>query len=409
MANSAAAGVQPRPSRRFRRRATLGLALSAGLLPLAAIPFLPASEHDAASPVGVSTADAATTCILPKVADVNPAAVPPCSTIQPSTTKPPPPPDWSANIGLDAEGPFAQPLTATRSYIDPSTNPPTVTAAGSTSVTLTTGLGLGLGSVAFNGQPQPNGTQFALRLQEPGVAGPLCRIEPTGNVPTGGKISSLVGPAVVETADDLQSLASTLTGIEPLPGLGTFTVTAAQLTPNAKGLMLGAQGTVVIPDPNKPGVTYTFNATYSLNLVLSPSTDPNVLKVVGVTDPDPGTMAFTWAQNPLPPNPDVTLRFLQTAAQKNLQFFTPIIAEQKVNDTFNGMHDVRWFTTQGFSPSVRSVTASTTGLSVVPTFCRWDPHSREPDVTAGGSSSRRTSSGRAAGTGSAFRESVHAD
>jgi hypothetical protein len=84
-------------------------------------------------------------------------------------------------------------------------------------------------------------------------------------------------------------------------------------------------------------------------------------------------MAFTWAQNPLPPNPDLTLSFLQTAAQKNLQQFAPIIAAAKVNATFNGEHDVRWFTSQGFSPSVRSVSASSAGLSVVPTFCRWDP------------------------------------
>src|SRR5262249_40607242 len=85
-ADPAAPIAQPRPSRRLRRRTKLGLALSAGLLPLGAVPFLSTSGNDVASSLGASAADAATTCVLPQIVAQNPAAVPPCSTIQPSTT-----------------------------------------------------------------------------------------------------------------------------------------------------------------------------------------------------------------------------------------------------------------------------------------------------------------------------------
>jgi len=294
---------------------------------------------------------------------------PPC--VVPDPPPPPPHASWRVNVASLVQDPagLAGTVAADRTYLSYPVLEPAVRAkvVGPTLPgpwTQPAGTAtLSGGTLTFPSIALPSGSTMVLRLREAGAPGSLCRTRPTAPLPPNGQPLHLLVPAPsITNAADLSSMVSGFRGPQTgLPTGVTLDITATTLTPRTNGLELWIQGTLGV---NEMRLTLG----YRLLLNLDPVNGTDVSKVLSVRAPGPGTVDLTWIGTP-PANGDNIRLFIAAVLEGQLRSRVVSAATPLVNDQVLGRHDVRWWTEQGFTLSVRRVAYSATGLTISPSLC----------------------------------------
>ena len=323
-----------------RRRRRLALVLASVLLALAAIP-LAQSMASALPPI----------CQPQIAADAAPANRP--CTDPPDDPPPPPPDEWNVNalLLLQDPGGYTGPVVADRSW----NSSGTLTPAGSVALAGT--------AFHFPDEALPAGSAMTLRVREEGAPGSLCRTSPVAPLPPSWTPLHVLVPAgITKTPADLDGLVSSLVGPQSgLPAGVSLAITSAHLTPQADGIMLALQGTIDAGDLHMA-------LGYHILLNLDPVTGPDLSQVLSVRAADAGTVDVSWVGTP-PANGDYLLAIAKAVLSGELHSRVLAQADPLVNSNVTSLHDVRWWTDQGFSLSVRRVTYSSSGLTVYPSLC----------------------------------------
>jgi hypothetical protein len=362
--------------RRGSRRRRLGVTIAAAAVVIAlGLSFgLPGLSGSASGLPPVGTDPLPTSPVLPICPN------PPCGTTP--TTDTPPPPTWdvqsmilnedTGTVGAPTADRFFTPTpifqqaasverakTASASAIVIPPGPWDPVPAGSSGLI---GPQLG-GRFSFPVQALPSGSTMSIKVREAGVPGLLCRTREVSPLPTSGTpLRILVAPAIVESPAALQAMVANFKGAVPTPAGTSAGILAASLTPQSNGLSLSLLGVLKVG-------TYNFIFAYKVLLTLTPVTSGNLGAYLTVQTPSPGTLTLAWF-GPAPAGGDFIKALVAAAAEPQLRAAVPPQATPIVNNAVNAMHDVKWWTEQGFSLSVRKVAYSTTGLSVSAAVCR---------------------------------------
>jgi len=326
------------------------IASTAGALPPVCQPQIAA---DATSGVAPGAAAANRPC-------TDPPDDPPSTTTPPTTTPPPPRPDWTTNVSVLAQDAWFSPLTygswARSDVFSPSFGGVSWTNPAQNEGTLT-----------LAGKDLPVGGTIGFGLFELGSSGRLCRSAPRGDVsPSGGSVHVLVAPTMSTGPDALATIADGFVGrVSPDPDEDTqVTITSASLDPQSGGLLLTLHGTIwrdiQFPLPNFDG---TF--TYTVMLHMAPSVSIDDLHQVMTVWADTGNLDVSgdgitddielWFGNNMEPT------FRSAVVDKT----TAAVNDRVANDP-----QVSWFTSLGYSVSVRSVDISPSGLAIEPSLCK---------------------------------------
>jgi hypothetical protein len=217
----------------------------------------------------------------------------------------------------------------------------------------------------FPPDPLPANGEMLLRVREAGAPGSLCRTRPVAPLPPSGtKLRILVAPPIAKSATDLNALVASFQGIQSGTPAGVrVNITSTSLTPQADGLHLRLRGTLLVNN------VWHLRFDHRLRLNLTPLNGTDVNQVLTVQSSDPGTLALQWIGTP-PANGDAILTLVQASMKPQMRSTVLSKAGPLVNSNVTSLHDVRWWTEQGFSLSVRRVTYSTTDLKVYAALCR---------------------------------------
>jgi hypothetical protein len=357
---AAAAAPTTTPPRRRRRLGLAALAtvgLGAGLVPVA---------------LSGSGAGAIPVCPQPAV-----VGCPPDPTEPPP---PPPPPSWRVVVRtLMQDTGFTGPVDASRYWLEspvitpdpPISNAParlaippihfpvTVTPAGTATMEPS-------GVVKLPVIPMPSGATMALRLAESGSPGSLCRTKPVSPLPaSGGGLHLLVPKPVQKSATDLRAMVQSFKGVQTGTPAGTkVNVTATNLVPLSTGVELRLRGRIDV------GTALHFNFYYRILLDLNPNNSVTQTgQAMTVAAPNRvGSISLSFIGTP-PPNGAAILAQARPQVRDQMRAAVMSKATPAVNASINGIHDVKFWTDQGFTLSIRRVGYSTTGLAVYPSFC----------------------------------------
>ena len=325
------------PSTSRRRR----IALAFTMLLLAA----------AAIPMAQSMASALPPVCQPQVAAAA-ATNRPC-TDPPDDPPPPPPDEWNVNAMTLVQDPggFTGPVVADRSWTSSGMQTPAGTVALAGTV------------FHFPDEALPAGSAMTLRVREDGAPGSLCRTSPVAPLPPSWTpLHVLVPSGITKSPAELDGLVSSLVGPQSgLPAGVSLTITAAHLTPQADGIMLALEGTI------DAGALH-LALGYHLLLNLDPVNGPDLSQVLSVRAAGAGTVDLSWVGTP-PANGDYLLAIGKAVLGGELHGRVMSQAGPLVNSNVTSLHDVRWWTDQGFTLSVRRVTYSSSGLTVFPSLC----------------------------------------
>ncbi|MGZ4705683.1 MAG: hypothetical protein ACXWCM_12510 [Acidimicrobiales bacterium] len=322
------------------RRRPIALALVAMLLIAIAVP-LAQSMASALPPV-----------CQPRIATAAAATNQPC-TDPPDDPPPPPPDEWNVNTLLLVQDPagLTGPVVADRFWNASGT----VTPAGS--------VGLAGAALHFPDDPLPAGATMTMRVREDGSPGSLCRTSPVAPLPPSWtSLHVLVPRPTTESPAQLDALVAPLVGPQTGLPLGiSLNITTAHLTPQDDGIMLAIAGTIDAGDNH-------MNFGYHLLLNLDPVTGPDLGQVLSVRAADAGTVDLSWIGTP-PANGDFLLAIGRALLGPQLKDQVLAQAGPVVNSNVTSLHDVKWWTDQGFTLSMRRVTYSSSGLTVSPSLC----------------------------------------
>jgi hypothetical protein len=331
---------------------------------------------------------------LPSAADavaarpaVPPTAPPTTDPTTPPTLPPPPPPpsDWRVRVEDLVQDPNVGAISADRFWLTlpiltqgssatapagpaaatPGWLPPIVwdpVPAGSAP--------LAYDELRFPVIPPPQGASVALRVKEAGAPGSLCRTKAKSPVPeTNQSLLHLLVPGPISTsAADLNAMVQSLGGPQTGTPAGTKVyVFSASLVPTPAGLQVQLKGII---SAEQAGTTVVFFFDYTVPLNLNPVNGITDTRVLTASAPNAGTLALTFFGTP-PPNGDF-IKFIATGIMEpQLRAAVVSRATTTVNEKILGMHDVKWWTEQGFTLSIRKVEYSANDMKVHPALCRW--------------------------------------
>jgi hypothetical protein len=363
--------------RRLPTRAKLAVALAAAMLPIGAVPLLQSTVPEAAPSLGLASADAATTCVSPPLRGAQPAAVPTCpppssASIPPTSATTPDQATWFSIVSLLDQDPggLVGPVTADRSYLSGAT----ATPAGSSNLLFDLGLTYDRGDLTFTGNPQPAGTQMAVRIHESASTGSLCRLtQPVGVVPSGPQTPIIAGAPTAVPKASLDLLMSTAKGaVTTVPPGWIMHIASTNIESiDAAGMHVTVTGDLSTPNINtSPQSVYAFNFTYHIVVALSPNNGPVLANVLTASVPNAGTLELQWQQPPTDPQAEFIRRIIQIIAEPTMRPIVPTRIEPVLNSVVLAEHDVRFFTEQGFSLSMRAVTFNPGGAALSTSFCR---------------------------------------
>jgi hypothetical protein len=214
------------------------------------------------------------------------------------------------------------------------------------------------------GQSLPAHASVQLRVLEQDAPGVLCRTPKRSPLPASGvQLHILEAPAVSKDADDLSAMVSSFGGpVAGLPSNVSVDIASASLSPQADGLGLRLQGALTVNE-------WDFDFDFRLRLTLVPQTGLNTAQVLSVDAPDPGTADLTWVGTP-PPDGDALIAFLKPQVETTMRDKVLAQARPLVNTNLVDSHDVRWWTEQGFTISIRRVVYSAADVKVYAGLCR---------------------------------------
>jgi hypothetical protein len=365
-----------RSSAGLRRRLTLtGLAV-AGLGATAAvtIPTIASTE---------STAGASTPCVLPEAKVSNDAGFvspnvtcppPPSSSIPPSTTTPPPV-IWSASVNiLDLTGdPTSWDHNLRGEFVADKAGR-FVNRQGPTTWTNPSGPDANTeGHVDLTNPFVPPGTGamgFAL-YEASNSTGTVCRSQtlPSAIPPTGRSINAIIDKPVTEGNDALAAAAAQVPkSIDPSPSLHVD-ISSFGLQGTQGGTLqvdvAGHADASLDVDVGTIHVDASFTYSVQLSLVPSISTDPTQIVVVEALTP--GSLTI---------HPDTTFDSVvidQVRDQIEPVFRSAVAGkiQDQINAQISHQSEALWFSTLGYTISLRNVTVDGNGLTISPTLCRF--------------------------------------
>jgi hypothetical protein len=225
------------------------------------------------------------------------------------------------------------------------------------------------GRFTFDALTQPTNTDMVLRVTEAGSPGPVCRTRLVGTQPPADTaLRILAAPPMTIPPAQLDGMVDKFIGpVEGLePGIEA-SITDASLTPSDAGMVLGLEGslTATLGDLT---LAFDFDADQLVTLAPSPSTDVATTLVVRATQLPTVTLDYTG-----PPREDEVQLEIDVApvVATRIRGAVQRQAPSAVNDSVGSLHAVRWWTSQQFSVSIRSVqTSAAAGLIVQPAVCR---------------------------------------
>lgn len=231
------------------------------------------------------------------------------------------------------------------------------------------------GTVAWSDAAQDEGNLTLMQAILPGGApigfrmgelshpeGEMCRSQPYSAVPSSGRsVHVLVGATITKSPADLQAMANGFAGQTVSAAGATVSIHDAQLVPEDGQLQLTLSGHVH-KEVTIGSVDASF--TYVVPLTISPSFnvgDPSEVMVVHANQGNlslhgDGTTDDIKIALGDDPEPD-----FRSAVQDQ--------ATKAVNDSVSSQPDVQWFLTLGYTVSVRQVTVTASGLTVLPALC----------------------------------------
>jgi hypothetical protein len=293
--------------------------------------------------------------LITKCSDGSP---PPCIEHDPTTTTTlPNVPPWHATVSfLDQSSGFDRNVRADFSRSDLRSTP-WGTASWSDAAQ-------DEGTLTLNQAILPTGAPIGFRMGETSEpSGLLCRSTPYSAVPASGRsVHVLVGSTITKSPADLQAMADGFAGQTVSAAGATVTIHDATLVPQDGQLQLTLTGHVH-KEVSVGSVDASF--TYVVPFTISPSwnvADPSQVMVVyanqgnldlngdGITD----SIKLDLGDNP---EPD-----FRSAVQDQ--------ATAAVNSSVSSQADVQWFLTLGYTVSVRQVTVTPDGLTVLPALCK---------------------------------------
>ena len=300
----------------------------------------------------------------------------PINVLPPPTPQPPPPQTWRIQLfTMDQDTALpAGALTADRFWLQ---SQPVATTGGPTnaiaahlpnpvsSETPAGSSGVYNGAFVFQPISMPADASMALRVHEDGVLGSTCRTRPVSSLPANDvPLHILVAPQMNETADDLNAMVSSFTGWQPTPpGQPKVYIHDATLTPQASSLLLDIKGLLVVN-------TNVFFFDYTLPLVLVPDNSMNVDHVVNVQQSGNPNLQMSWFGPPFAVGSPKLLQLVKASFEPQLHSTVLAQADSSANNSVLAQHDVRWWTEQGFTLSLRRVDYSTNGIAVHAALCR---------------------------------------
>ena len=114
---------------------------------------------------------------------------------------------------------------------------------------------------------------------------------------------------------------------------------------------------------------WAFVFDYRVTLTLVPVNGTDVNSALTAQTTGAGTLQLAWLGTP-PAGGDAIKAFIAQGMEPQLRANVVSTARPLVNDAVVQNHDVRWWTEQGFSVSVRRVTYSGSDLKVSAALCR---------------------------------------
>jgi hypothetical protein len=359
-----------------RRRLTLAGIAVAGLGATAAvtIPTIASTE---------STAGASTPCVLPEAKVVGNAAAispnitcppPPSSSIPPSTTTPPTV-IWSASVNiLDLTGDPSSWDHNLRGEFVADKAGRFVNRQGPTTWTNPTGPDANTeGHVDLTNPFVPPGTGamgFAL-YEGSNSTGSVCRSHtlPSAIPPSGRSINAIIDQPVLEGNDALAAAAAKVPkSLDPSPNLH-IDLSSFGLQGTSGGTlevdMAGHADASLDVDVGTVHVDASFTYSVQLSLVPNISTDPT--QIVFVETLTPGNLTI---------HPDTTFDSVvidQVRDQIEPAFRSAVGSkiQDQINVQISQQPDALWFSTLGYTTSLRNVTVDANGVTFAPTLCRF--------------------------------------
>jgi hypothetical protein len=322
--------------------------------------------------------DTASALPPPPIPPTNPTTIP---TLPPTTGTAPPTPPWKVSLlklnqdvgpGAPALGAIAadrywlpRPIIATQTATKTATQ---TVAAGTGSIYDPIPAGtanLSNNQFSFPGDPMPAGYDMVLRVREAGIPGSLCRTRPVGALPASGRpLHLLIAPPISKSASELNALVAGFKGVVPNTPAGiSVNIVNATLTPSTSGLQLYLLGGLFVNN------TWAFVFDYRVTLTLVPVNGTDVNSALTAQTTGAGTLQLAWLGTP-PAGGDAIKAFIAQGMEPQLRANVVSTARPLVNDAVVQNHDVRWWTEQGFSVSVRRVTYSGSDLKVSAALCR---------------------------------------
>ena len=207
---------------------------------------------------------------------------------------------------------------------------------------------------------------MVLRMAESGSPGSLCRTKPVNALPPSGQqLHLLVPKSVTKTPTELRAMVQGFKGVQTGTQAGTkVNVTATNLVPKATGLELRLRGRIDV------GTALHFSFYYRILLDLNPyngyadrSGDDG-----GRTQPGRLGRAVVHRDAPAERRRDPGAGPTHRSVTRCVRRSWPRPRRQSTA-SITSINDVKWWTDQGFTLSIRRVAYATTGLTVYPSFC----------------------------------------
>ncbi len=287
---------------------------------------------------------------------------------------PPPPPAWHAQLyKLDEDSTLpAGGMTADRFWIP---GPPVATGGAIAARVVPGGplsgspiaagsSGVSNGVFTFPPTPLPADDSVYIRVYEDNSPGSLCRTRPVSTLPADyAPLHILVAPSITKSATDLNAMVSSFQGWQPSPpdqpNVKVYII-ATTLTPQSSSVQLEIKGLLSINS-----MIFFFDDT--MPLVLTPDNSTDVDHVVNVQQAGTANLQMAWFGTPGDPN---VLAAVKSAFEPQLRSTVLAQAGPLTNSSVLSSHDVRWWTDQGFTVSIRQIDYSTNGISVHAALCR---------------------------------------
>lgn len=278
-----------------------------------------------------------------------------------TTTTTAPAPNWSARVTL---------LNQSGGPIDPSVSGVWRTLGSPHYVTYSGDVAWSdaahdEGTVALRTVPLPT-SPVGFTLTEWTGDGPLCRSQLMPTVaPSGRTIRVLVGDKISLSPTNLQDLANGLVGrVSPDPDDAQVTINDATLVAHADGLHLTIHGHLTKSEAwgaihVDAGFTYTDVLHIQTSRV---EQDPAIVMTVHADQGELKLDGDGWSDDVLIDMSSNEEPAFRAAVQDQ--------ATAKVNATVAQNPDAQWFGSLGYTVSVRSVTTSDSGVTVMPSLCK---------------------------------------